>query len=76
MFYALFYLYKKNQTLKTPIAERMDESGDRMALEEDDLIPRVQSADSCHHVVAEQSHHHLDRRLPLKNPTLQKQNVR
>jgi hypothetical protein len=62
----------------------MDESGDRMALEEDNLIPRVQSADSrqmrsatsCHHVVAEQSHHHLARGLPLQNPVLQKQIVR
>ncbi len=74
----------KNLTLKTLIAERMDESGDRMALEEDDLIPRVQSADSrqmrsadrCHYVVAEQSHHHLARGLPLQNPILQKQIVR
>jgi hypothetical protein len=62
----------------------MDESGDRMALEEDNLIPRVQSADSrqmrsadsCHYLVAEQSHHHLARDLPLQNPTLQKQSVR
>jgi hypothetical protein len=62
----------------------MDESGDRMALEEDNLIPRVQSADSrqmrsadnCHHLVAEQSNHHFARGLPLQNPNLQKQSVR